>query len=64
MHLLVKTEFKKFKKIDGAYFRGKNYFDSYGNQNYLVFQPLYKYFEGVGNDIYLWKSKGLSNEKN
>ena len=28
-----------------SYFKGKNYFDSDdGTQNYLVFQPMYKYF--------------------
>ena len=31
---------------DASYFRGKNYFDgSDGTQNYLVFQPMYKYFK-------------------
>ena len=37
-------------------------------QNYLVFQPMYKYFKriadvGSGNYIYFWKSKDLSAEK-
>ena len=36
-------------------------------QNYLVFQPIQKYFKrivNVGNDnyVYYWKSKGLSDE--
>ena len=31
-------------------------------QNYLVFQPVYKYFERVGNEVSSWVSKGLSNE--
>ena len=35
--------------------------------NYLVFQPMLRYFKritgvGTGNYIYFWKSKGLSNE--
>ena len=30
-----------------SYFRGKNYFEGYGTQNYLVFQGIYKYFEDV-----------------
>ena len=30
-----------------SYFRGKNYFDGNGTQNYLVFQGVYKYFENV-----------------
>ena len=62
-HLLVETEFKKLEKFDAAYFRGKNYFDGDGTQNYLVFQPLYKYFERVGNAVSSWESKGLSSEK-
>ena len=44
-HLLVETEFKKLEKFDAAYFRGKNYFDGDGTQNYLVFQPMYTYFK-------------------
>ena len=63
-HLLVEAELKKkLKKIDAVYFRGKNYFDGVGTQNYLVFQPVYKYFEMAGNKISSWESKGLSNEK-
>ena len=36
-------------------------------QNYLIFQPIQRYFKrivNVGNDnyVYYWKSKGLSNE--
>ena len=42
-HLLVQNEFKKFKTFDSGYFRGKNYFEEDGAQNYLVFQPMYKY---------------------
>ena len=44
--------------------RGKNHFEEDGTQNYLVFQPLYKYFKKTGNtnNISEWKSKGLSNE--
>ena len=51
-----------------SYFRGKNYFNSDdGTQNYLVFQPMYKYFKTSvkGSTTYVssWESKGLSNEK-
>ena len=50
-----------------SYFKGKNYFDSDdGTQNYLVFQPLYKYFntsvKGSPTYVSSWESKGLSNE--
>ena len=65
--MLVKTELKKLEKFDAAYFRGKNYFDSDGTQNYLVLQPMYKYFKTFteNNNIFIfsWESKGLSNEK-
>ena len=41
-HLHVENESKKLEKFDVTYFRGKNYFDGDGTQNYLVFQPMYK----------------------
>ena len=66
-HLLVETEFEKLEKFDAAYFRDKSYFDGDGTQNYLVFQPVYKYFEKMKSSnlgyIISWKSKGLSNKK-
>ena len=62
-HLLVENEFKKLEKFDAAYFRGKNYFEEDGTQNYLVFQPVYKYLEKTENKVTSWKSKGLSDEK-
>ena len=53
-----------------SYFRGKNYFDGDGIQNYLVFQGVYKYFEDVDASKTIikfhansWISKGLSDEK-
>ena len=66
-HLLVENELKKLKAFDSSYFRGKSHFEEYCGQNYLVFQPVYRYFKiiaGVGNGshIYHWKSKGLSDE--
>ena len=67
-HLLVENELKKPQKFDAAYFRGKNHFEGDGTQNYLVFQPMYRYFKritgvGSGNYIYFWKSEGLSDER-
>ena len=40
------------------------YFEEDGTQNYLVFQPLNKYFKVIANTDYVssWKSKGLSAE--
>ena len=62
-HLLVENEIKKLNNFDAAYFRGKNYFDNDGTQNYLVFQPVHKYFELNSGKVSLWVSKGLFNEK-
>ena len=55
------------KAFDSIYFRGKIDFEGDGTQNYLVFQPMYKYFKMVSgacsdNYIYFWKSKRLSDE--
>ena len=59
---------KKLKRFDLSYFKGKDNFEEDGTQNYLVFQPMYRYFQriaGVGqiNYIYFCKSNGLSDEK-
>ena len=65
-HLLVENELKKLKTFDSSYFIGKSHFEEDGTQNYLVFQPMYRYFKiiaavGNGSYIYHWKSKGLSD---
>ena len=67
-HLLVENELKKLKTFDSSYFKGKSHFEEDGTQNYLVFQPMYRYFKriagvGSGNYIYHWKSKGLCDER-
>ena len=46
--------------------KGKGHFEEDGTQNYLVFQPIYRYFKriadvGGGNYIDFWKSKRLSD---
>ena len=63
-HLFVENELKKLQAFDSNYFRGKNYFEEDGTQNYLVFQPMNKYFKESDNtnQISEWKSKGLSDE--
>ena len=58
---------KKLKTFDSSYFRGKSHFEEDGAQNYLAFQPMYRYFKiiaglGNGSHIYYCKSKGLSEE--
>ena len=69
-HLLVKNELKniKLKTFDSSYFIGKSHFEEDGAQNYLVFQPMYRYFKiisgvGIGSYIYYWESKGLPDER-
>ena len=54
----------KLKAFDSSYFIGKSHFEEDGTQNYLVFQPLNKYFKVIANTDYVssWKSKGLSAE--
>ena len=60
----IETEFKKLKTFDSSYFRGKCHFEGDGTQNYVVFQPINRYFEVIANTKYIssWKSKGLSDE--
>ena len=63
-NLLVENELKKLKTFDSSYFIGKSHFEEDGTQNYLVFQPMYRYFKMITNTDYVssWKSKGLSAE--
>ena len=43
-HLLVENELKKLKTFDSSCFIGKSHFEEDGIQNYLVFQPINRYF--------------------
>ena len=55
----------KLQTFDSIYFRGKIYFEDDGTQNWLVFQPMQKYFKTVSandSNTVSWKSKGLSDE--
>ena len=65
-HLLVQNELNKLKTFDSSYYHGKNYFDEDGALNYLVFQPLNKYFKvnTINATVYVLsrKSKRLSDE--
>ena len=61
-HLLVENELNKLKTFDSSYFIGKSHFEEDGTQNYLVFQPISRYFKINGKYILPWKSKGPSNE--
>ena len=61
---LIENEFKKLKIFDSSYFIGKSHFEENSTQNYLVFQPINRYFKLIVNTLYIssWKSKGLSAE--
>ena len=61
-HLPVENELKRLKTFDSSYFIGKSHFEEDGNQNYLVFQQMNKYFKVIANSDYVssCKSKGLS----
>ena len=54
----------KLKTFDSSYFIDNSHFEEDGTQNYLVFQPMYRYFKMITNTDYIssWKSKGLSAE--
>ena len=60
----IKNEFKKLKTFPSSYFIGKDHFEEVGKQNYLVFQPLNKYFKIIANKKYIsaWQSKQLYGE--
>ena len=63
-HILAENELKKLKTFSLSYFIGKSHFEEDGTQNYLVFQPLNKYFKIIANTKYIssWQSKRLSDE--
>ena len=54
----------KLKTFDLTYFIAKSRSEEDGTQNYLVFQPIVRYFKVITNTDYIssWKSKGLSAE--
>ena len=67
--LLVENELKKLKTYfylicNKSYLTGKSHFEEDDTQNYLVFQPISRYFKVIANSDYVssWKSKGLSAE--
>ena len=61
----MKNELKKLKAFNSSYFCDKSHFEDDGTQNWLVFQPMHRYFKTASDNpsiILSWKSKGLSNE--
>ena len=60
-HLLVENELNKFKTFDSSYFIGKSPFGEDGTQNYLVFQPIYRYFKMITNTDYIFHHGNLND---
>ena len=60
----IENELKKLKTYDLGYFISKSHFEEDGAQNYLVFQPIKRYFQIIANSklISSWLSKGISDE--
>ena len=56
---------KKLNTFDSSYFCDKSHFENDGTQNWLVFQPVHRYFKIASDNpsiILSWKSKGLPDE--
>ena len=51
-NLLVENELEKLNTFHSNYFRGKSHFEEDGTQNYLVFQPINRYFKVIANIFY------------
>ena len=53
----IENQIKKLKTLDLSYFIGKSHFEEDGTQNYLVFQPIQRYFKrivSVGNSNHIY----------
>ena len=49
----IDNELKKLKTLDWIYFIGKSHFEEDGKQNYLVFQPINRYFKVIDNTLHI-----------
>ena len=52
-HVLIENGLKKLKTFDSSYFIGKSHFEEDDVQNYLVFEPLKKYFKVIASTNYV-----------
>ena len=54
----------KLQAFDSSYFREESPFEDDVILNYILFQPVYKYFKNIASSDFISerKSKGLSNE--
>ena len=53
----------KHRAINSSYFLSKSHFKGDHTQNYVAFQPVYRYLKSITNKDYIsvWTSKGLSD---
>ena len=49
----IENELKKLKTFDLSCFIGKSHFEEDGTQNYLVFQPINRYFKVIASTDYV-----------
>ena len=52
-NLLVENQLKKLKTFDSSYFIDKSHFEEDGTQNYLLFQPINRYFKVIAITDYV-----------
>ena len=52
-NLLAENQLKKLKTFDSSYFIGKSHFEEDGTQNYLLFQPINRYFKVIAITDYV-----------
>ena len=52
----------KLQAFNSSYFGGKRYFENDGTQNYLVFQPVLKYFKKITKSNHILPSMTLGTE--
>ena len=48
----LENNITKLQTFDSSYFKGKSYFEEDDVQNYLVFQPICRYFKTITNTKY------------
>ena len=49
----IDNELKKLKPLDLSHYIGKSHFEEDGTQDYLVFQPINRYFKLISNKLYI-----------
>ena len=47
INLKAKTKKLTHDSFDSSYFRGTNHLEEDGTKNYLVFQPMFRYFKKI-----------------